>query len=319
MFRKIMKFLFFWGLWSLIFVLTSKLLGDNLIIISFIFSLVISWVIIYKNGLNVFKSSTQNFSSNSNEFEFSVDSSNEFKDDLNEGDIVKFWNNPNSKDEIRVYVRGTHLGDGLLSVFDNKRIYSLIKSNKENRDFRLLTVVKQIKPKSVIVELIKEDLNSVNQNELENYLITLNKKYNPKSTFPVSFVVQNRMSRKDNKHFKIEIDLKKDELNDFGTRIKNYEKSDRTSESDISHYEWVNSRVFLTYKEERISIENKTNSNNLSKLIRSKFSGYSIDDIKIAKTPDITSSEKYRMENKEFYPRPFIYSFDITPVKKDSN
>ena len=76
----------------------------------------------------------------------------------------------------------------------------------------------------------------------------------------------------------------------------------------------------LTEEEDsvKISLENKTNSNNLSKLIRSKLSGYSIDDIKIIKTPDITSSERYRMDNKEYYPRPFIYSFDVTPVKIDS-
>lgn len=70
-------------------------------------------------------------------------------DEINVGDNLNFWANPNVNNEVRVYVRGYVLGDGMISIFKNRALYKFINSSIK----KPVVTILDISSKSILVKV----------------------------------------------------------------------------------------------------------------------------------------------------------------------
>ncbi|MFH6768147.1 hypothetical protein V8G56_05300 [Gaetbulibacter aquiaggeris] len=180
--------------------------------------------------------------------------------DVNIGEELNIWNKPNTK-QVNLYAKGSSVGEGLVGTMSNSVIsHHLSKTEYLFIENKVIGLTENSIDLFINMYADKKAVQETQQNYKKEWIENLNKKYNPKSSWELRFLSENKIGKND---FVIQT-IDKSQIEEF------YQRDVET--------------IWLTDKNgEKLLAENHIRSGGTEKTLKAIFSGHELEVINFKK------------------------------------
>ena len=193
-----------------------------------------------------------------------------YSDEIVTDASVRIWANRHDKPQIRIYLKGYHANDGMISIHRMESVYNWLIENKSKYSYDFL--IKSVSSNKIEVALRRELIPPKPKQSLEELVQTSIKKFNGKSRYrdySVGYIAIKTphplKKRPDNKHVELEFykEVSEQELYDYFV----YHHTE-DSYNEAYEKEFWNSHFRVMYKGEVAGKISMIHHSTLIKLLR---------------------------------------------------